>query len=106
VRRSRKAQAARFSFTKKETNRIMAGSSDPIFQRNMTRVATAAKDGEFSVVSYNILCDGVFDKNPSLYSYLPNEMKKRGPGLKDSVRHTQLIKEVRSYSSLFLIQVT
>ena len=69
-------------------------SSEPIFQRNLTRIVTAAKHSEFSVVSYNILCDGVFETNPSLYSYLPNEMKKRGPVPKNSVRHTQLIKEV------------
>ena len=68
--------------------------SDPIFQRNLTRVAKAGTDREFTVVSYNILCDEVFDKNPQLYSYLPKEMKCRGPVPKNSVRHTQLLKEV------------
>lgn len=62
--------------------------SDPIFQRHLRRVAEAGKDREFTVVSYNILCDKVFDKNPQLYSYLPKEMKCRGPVPKDSVRHT------------------
>ncbi|XP_028407906.1 glucose-repressible alcohol dehydrogenase transcriptional effector-like [Dendronephthya gigantea] len=67
---------------------------DPIFQRDLKRIANAAKDSEFSVVSYNILCDAVFDKNPRLYSYLPDEMKCRGPVPKNCVRHTQLVKEL------------
>lgn len=71
--------------------------SEPIFRRNLTRVAKANKDREFSVASYNILCDKVFDKNPLLYSYLPKEIKCRGPIPKDSARHTQLLKEVRLY---------
>lgn len=77
----------------------MSRSGDPIFQRNLTRVSTIAKENEFSVTSYNILADQVFTMNPKLYSYLPQEMKFRGPVPKESVRHTQLLKEVCIYYS-------
>lgn len=77
--------------------------SDPLFQRNLKRFANAAKDSEFSVVSYNILCDAVFDKNPRLYSYLPDEMKCRGPAPRNCVRHTQLVKEVQRLFTLIEI---
>lgn len=72
---------------------------EPIFQRNLRRIAPSSKESEFSIVSYNILSDDVFDKNPALYSYLPNDMKRRGPSPKDSVRHTQLVKELHWLAS-------
>lgn len=78
------------------------GKGEVIFQRSLTRVATTSKDNEFSVVSYNILCDDVFEKNPKLYSYLAVDVKCRGPFPNDCPRHTQLIKEVRIFGRLHL----
>lgn len=65
----------------------------PIFQRKLKRVASVAKNEEFSVVTYNILCDNVFIENEAIYRHVADDLKLRGPDPTTSVRHIQLMKE-------------
>ena len=67
---------------------------EPLFQRKLNRVASASEGTEFSLVSYNILCDLVFTENEARYSYASEDVKLRGPVPNSAIRHTQLVKEV------------
>ena len=72
--------------------------SEAIFQRKVKRIATpSSKSEEFSIVSYNILCDIVFENGCAKYPHITDEtLKYRGPDPSKAPRHIQLIKEVRT----------
>jgi hypothetical protein len=71
--------------------------TEALFQRKLKRIAAPSpKDKEFSLVTYNILCDGVFHNGSAKYPYITDEsIKNRGPDPSIAPRHIQLIKEVR-----------
>ena len=71
--------------------------TEALFQRKLKRIAAPSpKDKEFSLVAYNILCDGVFHNGEAKYPYITDEsIKYRGPDPSIAPRHIQLIKEVR-----------
>jgi hypothetical protein len=71
--------------------------TEAIFQRKLKRIAApSSKGNEFSLVSYNILCDIVFHNGAAKYPHITDEaLKYRGPDPSIAPRHIQLIKEVR-----------
>ena len=74
--------------------------SEALFQRKLKRIAApSSKSEEFSIVSYNILCDIVFQNGSAKYPYFTDEtLRCRAPEPSKAPRgprHTQLIKEVR-----------
>ena len=70
--------------------------SEAIFQRKVKRIAAPSSKSEFSIVSYNVLCDIVFQNGWAKYPHITNEtLKCRGPDPSTAPRHIQLMKEVR-----------
>lgn len=71
-------------------------NSEAIFQRKVKRIAApSSKSEEFAIVSYNILCDDVFETGWAIYPHITDEtLKCRGPDPYKAPRHIQLMKEV------------
>ena len=67
---------------------------EPLLERTLHRIIDSTKDEEFSVVSYNILCDRAIIADPLFYFTSSSDVVLRGPNPKESVRHIQLMKEV------------